>query len=235
MSMSKYDKTIEKLEQDAIILQYVKTIQKEDLVLPEWFELNEDYKTAKHPLAKVIITIRNSILFQRRIFFCLTRKTLRSLLEVDENWEIKGKFKNEKYSYLMKLLTETFGIIKLAQKNSNSRGLDVYQVIDQSLLKYLKIDENKQFEQTVTFVSKYKELTKGDQKRDLVNSKKEIVISNKKLNETSFLDILNQSNVISIINELKTYECNNPRTWKDFILKNCDEEKSKTIISNLGL
>lgn len=232
--MSKFDKTVEKLEQDAIILQYVKTITEQDLVLPEWYELNEDYKTNSHPLSKVIITIRNSILFQRRIFFCMTRKSLRELIDKDLNWKVKGKFTNEKYSYIIRLLTKEFSILKIAQKTTNKRGVDVYQVIDSSILKHLQIDENKQFEQTITFANKFNSLNNSDRKSDQVVSSKEIVVR-KTLTNDVFLDILNKEDEVEIVNTLKNYKCFSKKQWMKFILDNCNEEKAKAIISSLGL
>lgn len=234
--MSKYDKIIEKLEQDAVILQYVKTIQKEDLVLPEWFELNEDYKTTTHSLAKVIITIRNSILFQKRIFFCITRKSLRELIESDINWgQEKGSFKNEKYSYIIKLLTQDFQIMKLVQKAVNKRSVDVYQLTDESLLKHLKIDESKQLEQTISFANKFNNLNIGDRKGDQVVSSKEKVVSISSLDKDTFLDILSLEDTSVIIQRLKGYKCNYPNKWKEVIRDNCSDIKANEIIKRLNL
>ena len=52
-----------------VALQYTKKITGDDLADPAWSELKRQYKAVNDPVGKAVVSITNSILFQKRAVF----------------------------------------------------------------------------------------------------------------------------------------------------------------------
>lgn len=166
--MSKLKAKLEAASKNMITLKYTKRIQKEDLIHPEWIELKDDYNEMQDSvqLHKATVSIKNSIIHQRRVYFCLTRDTVRALITNDSNWSKCG-FSNDNYSALIKLLTEDSGMIELVKKGTGFKVPSVYRVIDKDIKKYIVIDETVQMSETLAFADRF---LKTDSKTDTVGS-----------------------------------------------------------------
>lgn len=236
MKENKYEKILDQLREELVILQETRLITEQDLKIPEWYELHQEYQTAKSDVVKITISVKNAILFQKRLYFCLTRKSIRKLIENDQNWDTKPKFTDSNYKAILKFLCDDFKIMSLFQENDYMRP-SIYKTEDMSLINTLVINPEKQLKQTQDFVSKYNPKTSPHQGPHLVVSSKKVVVSNGLTiqSEKQLIEILSKNNTLDIIKELKRYNVTNPKNWIRVIRSNCDEVKANDIISFLDL
>lgn len=193
--MSKLRAKLAKIKEDQIILQTTRTIREEDLKFPEWFELQGDYEAMSDgsPVDKIIVSLKNSIIAQRRVVFALSREKLSALVKADANWSSAAGFDNNNYKVVRKIITEDLKWVRCIEMGSN-RNLTVFEVIDSDLLEYLQVDVQKQITQTMDFVRRTKSDAKPDRLSDTVISKelidnKELVVSKQKVeSESNLLD-----------------------------------------------
>lgn len=169
--MSNIVQELERLNQNLICLQKTRKLSVSDLELPEWYELDKAYKAARDPIHKIIISIRNSILYQKRVVFALSRDSLRDLVRADENWKPRAGFDNNAYKKVIKLLVDSclVEVIKPA-----SRGTPfVLKVVKNDVLQYLIVDVSKQMNEALEFASKFEKADQlPDQLSDVVRSMK---------------------------------------------------------------
>ncbi|MCB9025571.1 MAG: hypothetical protein H6625_04570, partial [Bdellovibrionaceae bacterium] len=82
------NKIIEETKEDMVILTYTSFLpnKKGD----EWEALKFEYSNCKDPVHGAVTSILNSVLTQKRVYFCLTRKGLRNLIKEDKNNKKSG-------------------------------------------------------------------------------------------------------------------------------------------------
>lgn len=170
---------LDELKENLVILKYTRKINDSDLLLPEWFTLAADYKAAEdeQTIIKALISLRNAIIFQRRVVFCLSRDCTRELINQDKNWKQSPGLKNENYKLIISMAIQ-LNMIKEVQKG-RSKQLSVYEVIDNELLQILKINVDAQTQEVFDFVNRKSKGTetgtaKGDtevRSKKLVDSK----------------------------------------------------------------
>lgn len=135
-------------------LQRVRKITNEDLEAnPKWSFLKGEYEAveANHPnndwMHWLIPPLINSILYQERVYFVLSRDQFRNqVIKEDQNWTIeRGRtgFGNSKWSPFLEYLKEEGFIVHY---NEGSNNTNIYKVVHPELLKYLKINENEQLQ-----------------------------------------------------------------------------------------
>lgn len=181
-----------------ICLRFTKTLDEEALRLPEWLLLKEDYKLLEKDSSvnRAIVTIINSIIYQRRVVFCLTRRLLRQLVTGDNNWKKRGTLANEKYSDVLKALFK-WGYVEKVEipEKSNPRGILVLRLVDKDFLEFVKVSEETQLSEVIKFIEE--DLTskeevdrkvdrKVDRRTDQVVSSKVTSNSNRKANSKSY-------------------------------------------------
>lgn len=168
---------VEQTKKDMICLKYTKLIQAEDLKLPAWLLLNDEYLALQEAdsCVKAVLTILNSVIYQHRVVFCITRNSLRILLKQDKNWKTPPGFRNGHYKKILKHLFEYVREVK----NPKGRGDSVLvcQVIDKELLSFLQVDVDKQMAEAIAFISRDQS---GDQLGDVGARTKELVVSSEK-------------------------------------------------------
>ena len=167
---------IEKAKQKLVSLKSTRAISKADLEFPEWIELQEVYKSISEKSDKPIVSILNSILHQRRVYFVMTRDSVRELVKSDANWKGSAGLSNDNWGTLL-VTMENAGLIKCVQvgmpkadrqtdgtlKAGRKTKASIFKVIDPEVLKYLVIDEEKQFQECVDFIEEKSSDGKPDQ------------------------------------------------------------------------
>ena len=144
-----------------VTLQKNYTIGQDDIEAnPKWAYLKEAYSEVENArnvdwMHWLLPPLFNAILYQERIYFVLSRKTFRSeVRDADKNWtnDYKGPgFSNTKWPLFTKYLQEE-GILELYNKGSNNT--DIYKVVNEELLSFLKIDEAKQLQESIEYAKK---------------------------------------------------------------------------------
>mgnify|MGYP003108823350 CR=1 FL=1 len=146
----------------------VQTHAKWHVLKDSYKELEEDYNTTT--IDKQIQSIMNSIVYQERIYFCITRAKLIPLLKSDKNWETAVGLDKNKYSALIGSLTN-LGLVEL---HDGTKKPHIYKVTHPELLEMIKIDsEEDQLSQVIEYIennphSDFEKVTdqKTDQKTD---------------------------------------------------------------------
>src|SRR5690606_33211235 len=113
-------------------------IIEEDLILPEWKfakELYDDCQGADW-LSKAIVSLINSIFYQRRVVFVLSKRAFRDLAKSDKNWTNPIGLKDSNYRKLLSEITKS-KLVKLVHRGPGSW---VYEVTNETILGYLYID-----------------------------------------------------------------------------------------------
>lgn len=172
--MARLKDKLDKLKENLVVLKHTKTIREEDLNLPEWYELKQDYDEITDAKDRVVVSIKNSILFQRRLVFCLTRETTRELIKNDKNWKKTVGLSNDYWSQINYILFNS-GLVELVQKSNGKGQATIYKVIDKDILKTLQVNFDEQMKEVVDFANANRS---SDKKPDTVSSMKNIVISN---------------------------------------------------------
>lgn len=176
--MARLKAKLDELKKDLIVLKHTRKITKDDLKLPEWYELNEDYKEVTSAVDKAVVSIKNSIMFQRREYFCLVRESTREMINTDRNWKSKSGLSNDNWPAILKVLTSNeVGLVRVVKEGS-FKAPTVYQVIDKDILKVLKIDSEQQRREALEFAERFQaQDRKSDNKPDTVGSRKNVVDS----------------------------------------------------------
>ena len=134
---------VEDVEQSArgrAYLTYTKTITEEDLRLPEWESLYRNYQRSNLETGVIICSIMNSIIYQRRVCFNITRDGLRNLIKNDKNIQILKKeasFRNENYPEIIRTMIAS-GLIKALENKDNK--VYGFQVIKENVLNRIVVD-----------------------------------------------------------------------------------------------
>lgn len=160
MSISQF----EDVTQNLINLRHVKIIKKKDLILPKWIALQKLYKDGKDSsvVVKSCVSIINSILFQERIYFCITRESLRELLKSDTNWGPSGLgLDNHNYAEIKARLFQSNNIVEVEKGLGRSPG--ILKLVGADYLKFLNINKDAQLIETQIFNDKLKPKAKKTQ------------------------------------------------------------------------
>lgn len=168
--MARISKKLEEAKGGLVMLKYTKKILDDDLKIPQWKDLKEDYDDTEDSIDRVVLSIKNSIMSQKRVYFCITREGIGELVRGDKNWQHAG-FDNNKYKSVLKLINEV-GLAKAIVKG-HGRKPYVFQVIDKELITYFGVNLRKQRMQALRFVGD----KTADYKTDTVASSKEGVTS----------------------------------------------------------
>ena len=125
--MSFIKRAIQKANSKLITLKSTKYTHEEDLELPQWQFLKDEYTECQTEpwLTKAVLSICNSIIYQQRVFFVLTKKSARELFKSDKNWKKPIGLKDENYKKLIQELTES-DLIRLVKKDGQAY---VYELI----------------------------------------------------------------------------------------------------------
>jgi len=157
------------------LLKMVKHITPQDTEADEaWNMVKQEYETCQKEdwATKATVTVINSILFHRRVYFVLSRDGLRGLLKTDPNWEKPIGLKNENYSFLLSRFY--CGLIEKVEDRTvpfTGRNLTIYKVIDKDILRFLSIEPEKQLDE----VRKYIDTYEGNKKYKNPLTKEELV------------------------------------------------------------
>jgi len=158
--------------ENLITLQKTKKITKDDL--PEWLHLKEAYDETEDSIQRTIVSLFNSIMYQRRLYFVLTRDATKRLVREDKNHKIKTAFRNNYWQTIIAKCTNELKMLELVAIENN---VAVYKCIDETIRNYIKIDEQKQLQETIDYINSINGKTEfgdgiGDEVGD-VESKKD--------------------------------------------------------------
>lgn len=121
--------------ENLITLQKTKKITKDDL--PEWLHLKEAYDETEDSIQRTIVSLFNSIMYQRRLYFVLTRDATKRLVREDKNHKIKTAFRNNYWQTIIAKCTNELKMLELVAIENN---VAVYKCIDETIRNYIKID-----------------------------------------------------------------------------------------------
>jgi hypothetical protein len=189
--MSKFTNQLAKLKEDMVVLSTTRHIRDEDTKLPEYYELSLDYNDAVEPCDKVLVSIKNAIITQRRVVFAITRANLSTLVTSDRNWKVKAGFDNNAYpQYIATMTNPKLNFVKCIQVGS-PRQPAVYEVLSEDILQYLQVDVAQQRKEVLDFVNK--SVTKkstdqvsdqtSDRIADLEGRSKKLVVSKEEVSK----------------------------------------------------
>lgn len=135
---------------DSINLTITNHLSERDNSIPKWKFLNRELEDiGPTPIHKAVWCIINSILYQERVCFTLTRDSLRKMIKNDQN--LSFGLKNDNYSKIVKVLTT--GKEPLLKQIAKGEKAYAYEVISPILLKLLVVDVNEQRKQTIDFAN----------------------------------------------------------------------------------
>lgn len=123
-------------EYNRCLLQHTETIKDQDVQVHEKWEFmkdcyNEVSKNKEHDWTdRAVLSVVNSIICQRRVFFALTPELTEGLFKADKNW--KSRFKKCDYDHdtLVNRLIE-YGIVDVEMVGLNGTG---YKLIHEDIL-----------------------------------------------------------------------------------------------------
>ncbi|MGE0764416.1 MAG: hypothetical protein AB7N80_14160 [Bdellovibrionales bacterium] len=102
--MSRLEREVTRLQGNTPLLIHTTEIPK-DLQGRRWEVLREEYEAAVSSEAKILTSILNAIVTQERVFYCITRNTVRDLVANDPNWkDRKPGFRQERWKSILRLL-----------------------------------------------------------------------------------------------------------------------------------
>ena len=131
--------------------------------LPKWEVMRNWYKKLEAGdyqwLDLALQTISNAILNQERIYFAVTRDTIRDLLRSDKNWEGKKGLgmKNSYYELLLQEMVDS-KMFEAYAENTKLKELKkprIFKVVDKTLLSLMNaIPEDIQLKEIIEFIKK---------------------------------------------------------------------------------
>jgi len=154
----KFKDKVEAINRELVCLKHVKNIVETDSVFPEWVYLKEQYEENQDSswVTKALITITNSVLTQRRVFFCMRMEDFRTIARNDLNWRKSIGLDNSAWKDL--LLTGykagLFREVKRVQVRGRTRI--VFELTDPETLSLIVIDKDKQRVEALSFIEDVK-------------------------------------------------------------------------------
>ena len=214
-----------------VCLKHTRFIDEDCLQHEQWATLKHEYGKVNTPIGRALCSIVNSILFQQRVYFSLTRADLREMVTEDRNHVQIRSFKNETYSKIRALLFEN-GIAEEVFKGTGKQ-VSILKIVDKNLLKYLKVNVEAQKEESLIFFNGLQGDRKRDQKGDLVTKYLSNIGKNKLLTKVIFNQIITSfqrtKNMQELTNSLNKYKL--PATQVDKFM--VDVLKSNKEIANV--
>lgn len=155
------------------VLSRTRKIETQDLELPEWKFLLEEYNVHRRSvwIERALISLINAIVFQRLVFFLMSRRLFRELCRTDMNWSKPIGLKDENYR---KLVQEAIlrKFIQVEEKLPN--GNWVWRVIHPTLLNHIAIDLELQKKSVTDYAKLFRNpadlaqgTSKGNQDKDI--------------------------------------------------------------------
>lgn len=138
-----------------IILSKTKKILQDDVeVHAKWEVLNEWYNAIGDDgdwIDKAVMSVINSMVYQERIYFCMERENIRTLLKNDKNWKGQLGMDNNKYKWLLAELVDR----EFIMAHNNVKRPHIYKVIEPTILNMIKVEsEAEQLSQVIEFRDK---------------------------------------------------------------------------------
>ena len=140
------------------------------IITEEDIESNEKWKTLKawydqvgnspntHWIDQALQSMVNAIVYQERIFFAITRETLKELFQNDTNWKNRISLSPSYYGFLISEMVNS-GFFEAHPHNKRfkkQRKPMVFKVVDKRILQLLKAPcEKEQEQQVLNFVENY--------------------------------------------------------------------------------
>lgn len=136
--------------ENLVFLRYTHKINKQDAkIIPEWKFLSEQYDTVDDQVTAVLMSIQNSLIYQKRLIFTVSRDSLRELVTNDKNWGIRKKsfgLSNGQYKTIrhhLRLIAEKIEDIVVGYGT-----ISIFEVTDEELLNIIKVNRDEQYAQT---------------------------------------------------------------------------------------
>jgi hypothetical protein len=148
--MARYQKILESGSKKFVMLSETRLVTEKDCEKTEWEELRLDYLEITNPLYRAVISIKNAILHQQRLVFCMTRGNTRKLITEDQNWA-KAGLDNNSWNRLIKLMIQS-KIVEVIQPGTE-RIPNIYKVIEKDLRNSIQADEQEQIKECQDFVN----------------------------------------------------------------------------------
>lgn len=153
--MSLISKSKQTVAENLYVLSRTRKIYPQDLVLPEWKLVQEEY--TEHAdgcwLDKAQCSFINAILFQKAPYFVLSRHSFRTLCRGDENWTPSIGMKNENWAkFLLEVVKGGF----VALEHETKFGVRVYRVVHETLLGFLSVNLESRRQEVITYAEMYK-------------------------------------------------------------------------------
>jgi hypothetical protein len=168
---------------------------------PKWSSLKSIYTeiertSGTNHIPYMFASFLNSVLFQERIFFTMSRDGFRKQIYGEdknfEKWDKQGKFSNGLWKDFKKWLKDK-GYVKIHNEGEDGRSTDgkalLFEIVHADILKYLTIDRDMQYQETVDFINNPKPIEVptsddgSDDGSDKVLSNKNKDISNKDMQD----------------------------------------------------
>ena len=133
---------------------------------PKWRELKKQYELIEEVgsfdwTAYLITSFSNAILTQDRIFFVLGRDSFLAKARKDPNWQESKGYANKKWKIIKDYLTgEKGGHEYIRVYKGGDNNTIIYQLVDEDLLKMLKVDPEKQLQECLEYAKKNDEEVK---------------------------------------------------------------------------
>jgi hypothetical protein len=149
-------KVMQNVKNNRIVLKSTKLITEEDIANdPAWEVMAKEYADSQDSewSVKAIISIVNSIIYQRRLVFLVTRDSLRDLLNSDKNWVKSIGLKTDNYKFILKILYKTVGeLVESFESKRNNRKFSIIKVNNPDILKFLSVNYDEQLKETKDFL-----------------------------------------------------------------------------------
>lgn len=154
--MRDFKEIIEKDSNTLVVLKKTKRLEESDLLNKKWKWMWKQYdgcENEKDSTAKTCISIVNSILYQNRRYFCLTRENVERIIRNDENWKSKVGYSNESYRHIIRFLTKNEFIQDIPYHGYTSKKPKMFKVIDVELLEFISANEKDQEKELADFLT----------------------------------------------------------------------------------
>ena len=149
----------ENQKKDLVLLQETREINQNlvnlfkdcEYLFQQYKEYDKETNKKDDSIVKIAISILNSILYQRRVFFCITRDGVKNLVKNDKNWKINISWANDYYKSVIRFLTykDDPTIRQIKYRGYNSRKPIMFEVIDPDLIEMITIDAKQQKKESI--------------------------------------------------------------------------------------
>ncbi len=173
MKKTDFDKGEVEANFTMVSLSYTTKIIEENLQLPEWEYLQSFYSKTDSAMKRICVSVMNSIISQRRVYFTMSCRCIRKLVQGDQNHKESIGLSNKTnwYGHCINILCKS-GLLELVKRGAGSRP-SVYKLTDEYLINVLKLDEEKQRKEAFKFIGE----TEGGGKEDWENLNKKLGVS----------------------------------------------------------